>query len=136
MLLHCYLDKITIAMLVILMIKTRWASILTTMVFCYQNCSVLLWEKNCSSDREKLLKFEAEGWEFAKFWDQLNNLFKQWKVRTISCNRMFFYCSLRFLRNGKLEQLQFKLEKNIGIWKSAGKLENSIFLIYFPILLL
>ena len=25
--------------------------------------------KNCSSDREKLLKFEAEGWEFAKFWD-------------------------------------------------------------------
>ena len=27
------------------------------MVFCYQNCS---------SDREKLLKFEAEGREFAK----------------------------------------------------------------------
>ena len=23
--------------------------------------------KNCFSDREKLLKFEAEGWEFAKF---------------------------------------------------------------------
>ena len=22
--------------------------------------------KNCSSEREKLLKFEAEGWEFAK----------------------------------------------------------------------
>ena len=22
--------------------------------------------KNCSSDREKLLKFEADGWEFAK----------------------------------------------------------------------
>jgi predicted ATPase len=29
------------------------------MVFCYQNCSDLL--------REKLLKFEAEGREFAKF---------------------------------------------------------------------
>ena len=29
-----------------------------TMVFCYQNCS---------SVREKLLKFEAEGQEFAKF---------------------------------------------------------------------
>ena len=28
------------------------------MVFCYQNCP---------SDREKLLKFEAEGREFAKF---------------------------------------------------------------------
>ena len=38
-----------------------------SMVFCYQNCSDLLWEKNCSSDREKLLNFEAEGREFAKF---------------------------------------------------------------------
>ena len=34
---------------------------------CYQNCSDLLWEKKCSSDWEKLLKFEAEGQEFAKF---------------------------------------------------------------------
>ena len=25
--------------------------------------------KNCSSDREKILKFEAEGREFAKVWD-------------------------------------------------------------------
>ena len=44
--------------------------------------------KNCSSDREKLLKFE--GREFATFWDDLNNLFKQWKIRTIFCNRMLF----------------------------------------------
>ena len=36
------------------------------MVFCNQNCSELLWEKNCSSDWEKLLKFEAEGREFVK----------------------------------------------------------------------
>ena len=28
-----------------------------------------LWEKNCSSDREKVLKFGAEGQEFAKLWD-------------------------------------------------------------------
>ena len=34
------------------------------MVFCYQNCSDLLWEK--ISDKEKLLKFEAESREFAK----------------------------------------------------------------------
>ena len=25
--------------------------------------------KNCSSDREKILTFEAEGGEFANFWD-------------------------------------------------------------------
>ena len=38
------------------------------MVFCYQNCSDLSTvRKNCSSDREKILKFEAEGQEFAKF---------------------------------------------------------------------
>ena len=36
------------------------------MVFCFQNCDDLLWEKKCSSDREKLLKFEAEGGEFSK----------------------------------------------------------------------
>ena len=40
--------------------------IIVTMVFCYQNCSDLLW-KNCSSYREKILKFEAESREFSKF---------------------------------------------------------------------
>ena len=38
------------------------------MVFCYQNCS---------SDREKLLKFEAEGWEFAKFLRSLKKIEKK-----------------------------------------------------------
>ena len=42
------------------------------MVFCYQNCSDLLWKKNCSSDREKLLKFEAEGQEFVKILKSLD----------------------------------------------------------------
>ena len=39
------------------------------MVFCYQNCSELgpTVRKKNSNDREKLLKFEAEGREFAKF---------------------------------------------------------------------
>ena len=36
------------------------------LVFC-QNFSDLLWEKKWFSDWEKLLKFEAEGQEFAKF---------------------------------------------------------------------
>ena len=30
------------------------------MIFCYQNCSDLLWEKNCSSDRKKT--FKIRGW--------------------------------------------------------------------------
>ena len=38
------------------------------LVFCFQNCSDLSTvRKKCSSDREKLLNFEAEGLEFAKF---------------------------------------------------------------------
>ena len=38
-----------------------------TMVFCYQNCSDLMWEKKFSRVWEKLLKFKAEGRKFAKF---------------------------------------------------------------------
>ena len=37
------------------------------MVFCYQKLSQPTVRKKCFSDREKLLKFEAEGQEFAKF---------------------------------------------------------------------
>ena len=51
--------------------------------------------KKCSSDREKLLKFEAEGGEFAKFLRSLEQF-----MEVIS---------------NKLEQLELKLEKNIGI---------------------
>ena len=65
---------------------------LSTMVFCYQNSSNLLWEKIVLVIKKKLLKFEAEGREFAKFLRSLEqlNLFKQWKVRTIFGNRMLF----------------------------------------------
>ena len=40
------------------------------MVSYHQNCPDLSYtvRKNCSSDRQKLLKFEAEGQEFAKFF--------------------------------------------------------------------
>ena len=56
------------------------------MVFCYQNCSDLLREKNCCSDREQLLKLEAEGQEFAKKKKKKNHSRKEkfWKQNTIS----------------------------------------------------
>ena len=41
--------------------------------------------KNCSSDREKLLKFEAEGREFAKFLRSLEQF-----IQAIFGNRMLF----------------------------------------------
>ena len=55
--------------------------------------------KNCSSDRKKLLKFKAEGREFAKFLRSLEQL-----IQTV-----------RFLRSNELEQLKLILEKIIGI---------------------
>ena len=39
------------------------------LVFCFENCTV---RKNCFSDREKRLKFENEGGEFAKFLRSLD----------------------------------------------------------------
>ena len=48
-------NKKAVDILEFLLIFTNWWY---GLVFCYQNCS---------SDREKLSKFEAEGREFAKF---------------------------------------------------------------------
>ena len=56
--------------------------------------------KKCSSDREKLLKFEAEGREFARSLEQF--------IQTVKGHNNFL-----FLISNKLEQLEFKLEKNI-----------------------
>ena len=72
--------------------------------------------KNCSSDREKLLKFEAEGREFEIFLRSLEQF-----IQTMKCQNNFWQqnafltCSERFLISNKLEQLEFILEKNIGI---------------------
>ena len=54
----------------------------------------LFWplRKNCSSDREKLLKFEADEREFEIFLRSPEQFIQtvKWKVRTIFGNRMFF----------------------------------------------
>ena len=46
--------------------------------------------KNCSTDHEKSLKFEADGWEFANFLRSLEQFVQTVKDRTIFGNRMFF----------------------------------------------
>ena len=78
--------------------------------------------KNCSCDRKKLLKFEAEGQEFAKILRSLEKFVRTEKGQNNFWRQnAFLTCSLRFLRYNELEQLQFKLEKIIGIKKHAGK---------------
>ena len=46
--------------------------------------------KNCSSDREKLLKFEAEGREFAKFLRSLEQFIPTVKGQNNFWNKMLF----------------------------------------------
>ena len=70
----------------------------------------------CSSDREKFLEFEAEGREFAKILRSLEQFVWTVKGQKIFGNRILFLTyPWMFLRSNKLEQLEFKLEKNIGI---------------------
>ena len=95
------------------------------MVFRYQNCSDLLWEKKCSSDWEKLLKLDAEGWEFAKFLRSLEQFIQTVEGQTnFWSQNAFLTCSWRFLISDKLEQLEFKLEKILGFRNMQEKLAN------------
>ena len=72
--------------------------------------------KNCPSDQEKNSKFEAEGWEFAKFLRSLEQFIQTVKGQNNFWQQnVFLTFSWRFLISNKLEQLEFKLEKIIGI---------------------
>jgi hypothetical protein len=65
--------------------------------------------KNCSSDRDKLLKFEAESQEFAKILSSLEQF-----IQTVKFQNNFFAfltCFWMFLISNELEQLELKLEK-------------------------
>ena len=60
------------------------------LVCCYHNCSDLVWEKNILTIEKNFRNSRLKAENFQNFWDHWNNLFKQWKVRTISGNRMLF----------------------------------------------
>ena len=94
-----------------------------SMVFCYQNC------RNCFSDREKLLKFDAEGRQFAKVLRSLEEFIQTVKGQNNFLQQnAFLICSWGFLIPNKLEQLEFRFEKN-GIWIHAGKVRKTFFYI-------
>ena len=64
--------------------------------------------KNCFSDWEKLLKFEADGWEFAKILRSLEQF-----IQTAKGQNYVFFSGGVLIFSNKLEQLEFKLEKKI-----------------------
>ena len=68
--------------------------------------------RNFSCDREKKMKFEAEGREFAKNLRSLEQFIQTVKGQNnFWQQKAFLTCSWRFLRPNKLEQIEFKLEK-------------------------
>ena len=69
-----------------------------SMVFCYQNCSDLLWEKIVLVIEKNFWNSRLKAENFQSFWDQKNNLFEQWKVKTIFGNRMFLHLFLKEIR--------------------------------------
>ena len=82
--------------------------------------------KNC--DREKLLKFEAEGQEFVKILRSLGQFIQTVKgQKNFWWQNAFLICSWRFPMPYILEQLKLKSEKNIGIKKHAGKVRKIFF---------
>ena len=56
------------------------------MVFFYQNCSYLLREKIVLVIEKNVWNSRLKAENLQNFWDRMNNLFKQWKVRTIFGN--------------------------------------------------
>ena len=78
---------------------------------------------HCSSDQEKHLKFEAEGREFAKFLRSLNRTIYSNSERSEQdlVTECFLTCSWKFLISNNLEQLEFKLEKNIWDLETCRK---------------
>ena len=65
--------------------------------------------KNCFSDRDKLLKFEAEGREFSKILRSLEEFFQTVKGQNnFWQHNVFLTCSWRFLISNKLEELELQ----------------------------
>ena len=79
------------------------------MVFCFQNCF---------SDREKLLKIEAEGREFANFLRSLEQF-----IQTVKgLNNVFDFGAFSYLINQNNQNSNWK--KILGIRNMQEKLEN------------
>ena len=67
----------------------------------------------CSSDREKLLKFEAEGREFAKCLRSIEQFIQTVKGQhNFWQQNVFLTCSWRFLRYDKFRRIRIQIGKN------------------------
>ena len=67
--------------------------------------------KNCSTDRENLLKFEAEGLEFAKNFEITRTIYSNSERSEQFLVTEYLTCSWRFLISLRFRNMQEKLEK-------------------------
>ena len=73
--------------------------------------------------------FEIQGRQFAKLLRSLEQFIQTVKFQNNFWQQnAFLTCSWRFLIPKRLEKLEFKLEKNIGIENHAGKVKKVVFL--------
>ena len=99
------------------------------MVFCYQNCSDLpTVRKNCSSDGEKLLKFEAEGRESGNCLRSLEQFILPVKGQTNFYNRMLFNLFLEVSQNEYIRTIRIQIGKNNFDLETYRKVRNGILL--------
>ena len=101
------------------------------------NCSNLLYLRNLQEQVKKAFCYQKLFWP-STVWRNCSSDLKNFEITRTICskNKMseqflvtkcFFKLFLEVLRSNKLEQLKFKLEKNIGIYKHAGKVRKKLF---------
>ena len=97
------------------------------MVFCYKNCSDPQWEKIDLVIEKNFWNVRLKAEIFSNFLRSLEQFVQTMKGQNnIWWQNAFLTCFWRFLISNKLEQLEFKLEKIIGIQKHAGKVRKYI----------
>ena len=98
------------------------------MVFCYKNCSDPQWEKIDLVIEKNFWNVRLKAEIFSNFLRSLEQFVQTMKGQNnIWWQNAFLTCFWRFLISNKLEQLEFKLEKIIGILKLAGKFRKFLF---------
>ena len=81
------------------------------LVFCYQNCSDLLWEKIVLVIEKNVWNSRLKAENLQHFWDHQNNFFKQWRpvggVKS-ACKDPSFAQSLIIFANSRPSASNFK----------------------------
>ena len=82
-------------------------------VFCFENCSDLLWEQIVLVIENKFCTFEAEGQEFEKKFDSTRTIYSnsERSVQFLKQNTCYWW----FLRSDTLEEIKCQLEHIIGM---------------------